>query len=453
MKNTLLLVTLVLSLNLNSLRSNAQCMAVGNGASGQVICMYQDTVHGWLYTGGGYTMSGTDTLNNCGYWNDTTFHAMGTTGLWGASDSVWCMTEFGGKLYIGGSFVKAGGITCNGIAMWDGLAWHAVGSGFDATVHALATFNGSLYAAGDFTHAGAASVMHLAKWNGANWNQVAGGINDGVDALCAWKNGLYISGDFTLAGSLTVNHICKWNDTTFSALGIGMGYSMMGMLPMVHSMCVYNGCLYAGGMFDQAGGMSMINMAKWNGTAWASIGNVGTSMSSDIVSTLCVYNNCLFAGGVFGACGSTSSSNIGIWNGTTWTTLGSGMNGSIHVMTVYHNKIYIGGSFTTAAGTAVKNIASYSTLTGIESIEGIDKAFSLFPNPARNTITCAWEQGLSGVANIQVFNISGVLVCQKEVNPGNNESIVDLTLLNPGMYFMILRKDGILFRKMFSVSK
>ena len=413
-------------------------MAVDSGTSGGVLCLYADTMDNWMYVGGGFSTSGSDTLYNCGGWNDTLFAGMGMSGNWGTNDSVWCFTLFKGNIYAGGSFTTAGGVAANHIAMWDGVAWHAVGNGFNSAVHTLAVYNDSLYAGGDFTASGSTSIAHIAKWNGTKWHQVSTGVNDDVDAMYAWKNALYISGDFTQAGSLTVNHICKWNDTAFSALGSGLTVSMMMMQCMAHSMVVYNGNLYVGGMFDHAGGTAMNNIAKWNGSNWSSIGNVGTGMGSDIVSALCAYNGSLYVGGNFSACASTSSNNLGVWNGSGWSTIGSGMNGSIHSMAVYNNKLYFGGTFSSAAGTSVRNLASYSTLTGIEPVNTTINGLLVYPNPSKGTITFS---GLQANGTLFIYDALGRTINKQTI--GSNKAQIDLSGQTPGAYlYRIVGANG-----------
>jgi len=431
-KKLVLSLCLAFSLACFTNSAKAQCSAVGNGTSGGIFCLRTDTVNDLLYVGGGFIKSGIDSMNNCGSWNNSAYSSMGMPGAFGTNDTVLCFTMFHGNLYVGGIFLKAGGVTVNGVAMWDGSMWHAVGNGFDVSVHSLAVYNDSLYAGGDFLNSGSTPTSHIAKWNGVQWKQVAGGINDDVDAMYVWNNELYISGDFTQAGgTVNANHICKWNDIAYSALGTGMTYSMGGMLPMVHAMCAYNGSLYAGGMFDQAGGTSMNNLAKWNGSTWSSIGNVGASMGSDIVSSLCVYAGQLYIGGAFSTFGALPVSNIGVWNGATRSTIGSGMNGEIHAMSIYHSTLYIGGIFTNATGTGVNNLASFFTLSGISPITNLDTQISIYPNPAINNITV---QSSTELGLIRIYNSLGETVFQTKSK--NKQEQIDISNFPSGFYSM-----------------
>ncbi|HEX7414837.1 MAG TPA: T9SS type A sorting domain-containing protein [Bacteroidia bacterium] len=446
MKTVIYKLTLAaaISCSLVTNKAKAQCSAVGNGTSNGVFCLRTDTANDLLYTGGIFSTSGTVTLNNSGAWNNTTFAAMGMSGAFGTSDTILSFALYHGNLYVGGNFLYAGGTRVNHIAMYDGSMWFAVGNGFDVSVHSLAVYNDSLYAGGDFSNSGATPTKHLAKWSGTQWNPVNGGTNDDVDAMYVWNNALYISGDFTQAGTTNANHICKWDDVAFTALGSGMTSSMSGMTPMVHSICAYNGSLYAGGMFDQADGASMNNMAKWNGSTWSSIGDVGTSMGSDVVSALCVYGGQLFVGGGFATCGSLPTGNLGIWNGTNWSTLGTGTNGNIHAMAVYHNALYFGGIFINAAGTSVNNIARYSTLAGIENVTNNIEQVSIYPNPNNGSFVI--EPNSTTKQTVNVYDVNGKLVLSQTIN---GKTIIDASSLNEGVYnISIISNEGMVNKRL-----
>lgn len=448
------LLVILLSLTVNQ-KLMAQCDAVGNGTDGGIYCLYADTNIDDLCMGGSFITSGTDTLYNCGLWNDTTFISMGMTGNYGTDDSVWCIQYFNGNTYYGGSFTTAGGNTANHIAMWDGSAWQPVGNGFNGAVRCLAIYKGTLYAGGDFTMSGATSIKHLAEWTGSQWAQVGNGLNNAAYTMCVWNGDLYIGGAFTLAGSTPANYICNWNGTTYAALGSGVSFSMM-MTPAVYALTVYKGSLWVGGMFDHAGGTGMHNLAQWNGSSWSSVGDIGTGMGSDAVWALCVYDSDMYVGGEFGMCGPQSASNIGMWDGSNWTTIGTGMNGAVHALAVYRDKLYLGGLFTNAAGTSVSNIASYSRITGIAPVVTKASKAKVYPNPARTTFTIRWSQGTDAATTLTLYNIIGNKVMEKDLGTtGTGKHIItlDASNLEAGIYMYILQSGSNIYNGRLSVVK
>ncbi len=448
-------IIIVLGLLFSFNNTNAQCGPAGNGTNGGIHCMYPDSMRNCLYVGGGFHNSGMDTINHCGYWNDSTYFPMSMMGNNGCNDSVWCFAMFNGDLYVGGEFTQAGGVACNHIARWDGTSWYAVGDGFNQPVHALAVFNNELYAGGDFTSSGATTLNYIAKWSGSQWNQIGTGTNDDVEAMCVWNNALYIGGDFTIAGGITVNRICKWDGTNFSAIGSGFT-SGMGQC-MVHSLCVYNGNLCAGGMFEHAGTNDMHNLAMWNGSNWSSLGDIdGSGMGDNVVSAMCAYNGHLFIGGNFGSCGSTSSSNLGMWDGSSWSSIGTGMDGEVNSLAVYHNELYIGGSFTNAAGTSVNNIAKYSPNIGIQPIDVKINSIKVYPNPAIDYVQISWINEQSSKIILSITDITGRILFEKnegEIAVGFHQELVPVNYLSNGIYFVTLNSTDRKYSLKFQINK
>ncbi|RLG36541.1 MAG: hypothetical protein DRO01_08005, partial [Thermoproteota archaeon] len=179
-------------------------------------------------------------------------------------------------------------------AGWDGVARKGVVSrdeagcgwqpGFEVDdlnrlVLAFAVFDDgtgpALYAGGEFTLAGPARVNYIAKWDGLSWSALGGlvdaGPNTDVNTLAVFDDGggeaLYAGGDFTTVDGITVNHIAKWDGTTWSALS---GPSGTGVSNSVFALAVYDDtegeALYVGGYFQTAGGITVNQVARWDGT-------------------------------------------------------------------------------------------------------------------------------------------------------------------------------------------
>ena len=73
-------------------------------------------------------------------------------------------------------------------------------------------------------------------------------------------------------------------------------------------------------------------------------------------------NNVLYAGGLFTDAGGVTVNYIAKWNGTTWSALGTGMNSSVNALAFdsTNNVLYVGGNFTTAGGVTVNRIVKYT---------------------------------------------------------------------------------------------
>ena len=73
---------------------------------------------------------------------------------------------------------------------------------------------------------------------------------------------LYAGGYFTTAGGVTVNNIARWDGTTWHLSGSGMNGGAQALA------AGGDGSLYAGGDFTTAGGVPANRIARWDGSAW-----------------------------------------------------------------------------------------------------------------------------------------------------------------------------------------
>lgn len=230
-----------------------------------------------------------------------------------------------GDLLCGGSFTAAGGVAAYGVARWDGSSWSALGGGTNGPVRAvLGLPNGDIVVGGAFVSAGGAPANRLALWNGAQWTALGTGFDGVVHALARLPNGdLVAGGEFAMAGGVPASKVARWNGVAWAPLGAGMqsapGGGVYSLLPLA------NGDLIAGGSFTTAGGMPSSQVARWNGSAWSALGSGMSQGTYDGVLALALdRQGDLVASGTFTAAGGIPANNIAKWNGTAWSSLGSG---------------------------------------------------------------------------------------------------------------------------------
>jgi len=188
---------------------------------------------------------------------------------------------------------------------------------------------------------------------------VGGGLNGSINTLAALGSDIIAAGSFLIAtnsGGATVGtaRIARWDGSAWSALGSGMDNP-------VNALAVNGPILYAGGFFNNAGGVSVGRIAQWDGASWSVLGS-GTN--NIFVTALAVSGSDLYVGGTFTTVGGTPgvpANNITKWDGINWTALGSGINGtsipSVNALTVTGGNLYVGGSFTKAGDKAAGYIA------------------------------------------------------------------------------------------------
>jgi hypothetical protein len=158
--------------------------------------------------------------------------------------------------------------------------------------------------------------------------------NGTIRALAVYNGSLYAAGVFKMAGGKPAGNIARWDGKTWSAVDIGID----GIVMALH---VYKNELYAAGYFNTAGRTSVKNIARWNGKAWLP---VGTGINSE-VEALHVYKDELYAAGSFTEAGNKPAKGIARWNGKTWSAAGEGVPNDILALTEYKGELYAGGTF------------------------------------------------------------------------------------------------------------
>ncbi len=292
----------------------------------------------------------------------------------------------GGDLYAGGWFTMANGLRVDHVARWNGGAWSPLGGGFtiaapgSAHVTSLAVFDGELYAGGSFDTAGGVPAQNIARWDGFLWSAAAGGLvnNQGsiyVKSMTVWDDGggsdLYVGGGFDEAGGVTLSNIARWDGSSWSALGTGVDNQ-------VRAMQVFDdgggGDLYVGGYFEDAGGSPASRIARWDGASWSALG----AGIDEGVESLAVFDDGggsdLYVGGEFYNAGGSPANNMARWDGTVWSTVGGGIGSDyghvVHALQVYGGVLVAAGTFDTAGGSPANNVARWDGAAWSAMAEG-----------------------------------------------------------------------------------
>jgi trimeric autotransporter adhesin len=300
----------------------------------------------------------------------------------------------GPALFVGGFFDTAGGVPAQSIAKWDGASWYALADGlgfwFAGEVHALTSFDEGqgpvLFAGGYFFNSGPKSISSIARWDGSTWSDVAGGGDGRVYALAVVDDplgggpALYAAGQFGMMGGAPAANVAKWNGAAWSALGAGLG--------IVSALAIYddgNGPrLYAAGTFETVAGVPLHKVARWDESSWLALGQ---GLSNDGgASALAVYNDGkgggpkLFAGGHFDEAGGLPAHDVASWNGSQWSALGKGFDEAVGDIIDFDDgsggglSLYMAGGFTTVNGLVSRGIVRWdgSALSGVGG--GLDGA-------------------------------------------------------------------------------
>jgi len=164
--------------------------------------------------------------------------------------------------------------------------------------------------------------------------------------------------------------------------------------------CVLTGCLGTGslarGISRAFGGESARFVARWDGTGWNNLGDLGA-----IVRAFTVHAGGLFAGRWF------PNPSIAFWDGTGWAPTGSGTNSGVNDLTPYDGSLLVAGRSETAGNNSSLYIARWTlTSTGIPEVVS-PAIFSVYPNPFRASTTLLYELDHPGLVHLAVFDVQG----------------------------------------------
>lgn len=315
--------------------------------------VYAMTVfEGRLIAAGAFRQAGTASVRYVAAWDGTSWVPMGAS----LNFPAYALAVHNGQLYVGGGFDNP----ASGIARWNGTDWVPLpGGDMDEGVYALVSWNGSLYAGGKFDTAGGVSARRIARYDGAQWHPLSTGMDGSpffpeVYALTVHQSELIAAGPFLTAGGVTVNNVAAWDGSSWRALGAGVNIGTRAVLS-------YDGDLILGGAFTEADGQPALSIARWDGSAWHAMGSGFDAR----VTALAEYNGILYAGGWFQNSGASPVSRVASWDGSSWNPLGSGVDDDVQALCVYGTQLFLGGAFQVAGAGPSLFVAAWTELPPI----------------------------------------------------------------------------------------
>jgi trimeric autotransporter adhesin len=280
-------------------------------------------------------------------------------------------TNEGTFLYAGGAIDGVGELKLNGVARWDGQKWAPVGPGLPGDIWSLAVFDDGT---GDAVYAGSPSPSPgTQRWDGKTWS-AAGSNGQSVHPIVLRVHDLDGPGpgepELVAGGGFTLN---SGNSLAVLKAGRWVGVPGLAANALVYATADYESLrapvLVVAGQFKNAGGVTVNNIASWDGTAWSPL---GPGVINTHVSALAVFDEdgpgpnqpTLFAGGSFTQLGDgTPMNKLARWNGATWSSVGGGVNGNVYDFTLSSNplepSLIATGNFKQAGGQLVNRVARW----------------------------------------------------------------------------------------------
>lgn len=337
-----------------------------------------------MYAVGAFTNIGGVAANSAAKWTPVLvgsgWEAMGG-GFTGTNVLVTGMAMYNGQLHVSGTFQNADGVPAQNMAAWSGTGW-APFSGANDEVRRIQSDATHLYAVGDFTTIGGSSARRAARWNGSAWEPLGSGLSSGMFDAVLNGGVLLVSGSFIEAGSASVAGVARWDGVEWSALNADRQKGMNLPLGLVAAFDVFNDSLYAGGLLLGAGGRLISRIARWDGSAWSSLGEGIIGPTAHRVRAITHMGDDLYVGGTFTNAGGVMASNIARWDGGQWHALGSGVNSNVHAMADFEGTLLVGGAFTRAGGAPANRLAQWngSTWSEAASVNSNVNAIVIRPN-------------------------------------------------------------------------
>ncbi|MBN8247893.1 MAG: hypothetical protein J0L84_10665, partial [Verrucomicrobia bacterium] len=174
--------------------------------------------------------------------------------------------------------------------------------------------------------------------------------------------GLLAVGGFNEAGGVTVPGLARWDGARWWALGEGIS----GPVQAVASGPDFT---VVGGQFPTAGGLRMNSIAVRQHGVWNALGDgVQAFGQPGLVRAIAVRGSNIYAGGSFSVAGGNPAANVARWNGTSWEALGGGLTGGagtavLALALAPNDDLVAGGVFSQAGGTPARNIARWDGST------------------------------------------------------------------------------------------
>jgi len=186
-----------------------------------------------------------------------------------------------------------------------------------------------------------------------------GGSYNGINAIAIDTSGnFYIGGDFSFNnGTYSFQNIAKY---TTAAEWVPLSGGVSG--PVYNIAINSSNNVYVGGVFTSANGVTVNNIAMWNGNTWSALGS-GTSGGSGGVNTIAIdSSDNVYVGGGFINAGGLTVNRIAMWDpsGVSWSSLDEGVNNFVKEIAIdTSNNVYFGGDFTIGSGIALNYIAKW----------------------------------------------------------------------------------------------
>lgn len=428
-----------------------------------------------------------------GYMANTSFAPLGD----GTDAPVDNLYSYGQGMVFTGTFNQVNGLPCAKIGRYYNGNLSCIGNGIDGTVKDIGfKYDGMsqtqhVYAAGKFMHNGNSypiAVYDNNDWNYISMTQVADAKAEAIrmmgngwlvaisyPALVDKQEIWFLSNSFTWTKKATINGVVK------DIEGFAAGHVIAGAFNsvMVHT---NNGNilmptdnivfvpyqsddwqpLLSSQISDTVLAIKYVGDALYFAGTCSPGGNevcltryynqtlqplVTPTMIGDItnpksINTVDLYNNTdLLLGGDFIINGFMySGQNLALYNLTYHSLMPHAVfNQKVTGVAQVNNEWLVGGHFTENLGTPNLNHLAKIVQSNFSVDEANATTFTVYPNPASETITAATS---SNISTVSVLDLTGKEVIKYNTTSTGHTYQFDISMLTPGMYIMVMKAEN-----------
>ncbi len=249
----------------------------------------------------------------------------------------------GAALYLGGSFTQAGSTPAANIVKWNGQEFVPLGTGSSRSIQCMAVDSDSLLVGGG--GAGAA----LRRWQNGAWTTVGPTFATGseIRAIKVAADGIYVGGR-SLSGT---SSFVALRNNIWEPVGGGVTGEVYAIEQIGTRWVVGGNLTHVGG----ATGIDVNSIAQWDGAQWSAL---GTGLDGT-VRVISVLNNEIFAGGSFEASGGQAVTCVGRFDGTRWREVGNGLEGPVYSLSQIDGVLVAAGAFTRSNTEQLDHVARF----------------------------------------------------------------------------------------------
>lgn len=154
------------------------------------------------------------------------------------------------------------------------------------------------------------------------------------------QGNLYLSGAFTQLDGVTANGLIRWDGTTWSALPSQTTDWTFAARPF-QALTFLGNTLYAAGDDASIGGLTDLDLARWDGTQWSSTGS-GVGAQDEGIEQIATDQQAIYLLGHFQQFNDVAATNLVRWDGTTVTPMTTTLD-ELVTMVATSAGVYISG--------------------------------------------------------------------------------------------------------------